>query len=224
MSSPQLITPPELFLEAQNRDAAVLMLWGNMTQNFYDIGEHAEMVYRKELFKFLKDADGIPFETGDDWLVARIPEKGRSTVYRARKYFRELADIPREERRKIKQCNAPILGQLSDEHKRDPKWVERAQTMPEKEFVAKVKEELPEQHIETKAPMKLSPSESQRSVLDKGIDVAQWIQKALEGPVDREHCLEFIMTVFLHSPCELEAFQGRSNQEAYDSQHDEDEG
>mgnify|MGYP001563698237 CR=1 FL=1 len=219
MVSTELISPNAI-AEAEMHDEAVVECWKNMTQNFYDIGEHAEAVYKKELFRLLEDENGRPFESGDDWLAARIPEKGRSTVYRARKYARELAIIPREERRKVKQCNAPILGQLSDEHKKDKNWVRAAQTLPEKEFVAKVKEELPEQHVDTASPMKLRPSESQRDALERGIAIAQWIQKTLEGPVDREHCIEYAMAVFRNAQCELENFQGKTNEEAYDSQHE----
>jgi len=210
----------DLQQEAAQRDSEIRRLWADMQKNFYDIGEHAEEVYRKELFKLLVDDDGRVFEHGDAWLAARIPEKGRSTVYRARKMFRELAIIPREERRLIKQCNAPILGQLSDEHKRDEKWQRRAQELPEKEFIAKVKEELPEQHVDVTAPMKLKPTESQRGTLEKAITVAQWQEKITEGPIDREKAMEAISAHYLSSPCELEAFQGKTNEEAYDSQHD----
>jgi hypothetical protein len=227
----------KLAQEADQRDKNVRRLWTDMQHNFYAIGEEAEVVYRKELFIFLADdrefvsdpdnpgkqipnpAYKVLFATGDAWLAARIPEKGRSTVYRARKFFRELAIIPKEERLQIKRCNAPVMGQLSDEHKTDPKWIKRAQELPEKEFAETVRRELPEQHIDVKAPMKLNPSTSQRDVLERALEVAQWVQKLLDGPVDREHLLEYIVTVYLQSPCELEAFQGRTNEEAYDSQH-----
>jgi len=147
------------------------------------------------------------------WMNARGTKASRAKRYAARIAFMAIAEIniPLEEAKEIKsRANATTLAKVSHRHRKE--LLEDAKTLENEEFIKKIQKKFPDEHIESNAPMRLKPTESQRKKIDKAVDVARWVYEL----GSREEAIESMAAFFLHGMCEREGFSDQTNEDAYD--------
>jgi hypothetical protein len=128
-------------------------------------------VKQRQLWKVLQ------FSSFEQWLQNACPQS-RADVYAAMRTVEELTEIPRQELEEIPRMNLKVLQSLSTAVRRDPEVLKAAKVCSEREFVAKVKQSHPEQHVQSERKLTFTlPS-----------DAADMVERELEKTMAEEEC------------------------------------
>jgi hypothetical protein len=145
-------------------------------------------VEQRELWKHLIDSETKEaFASMERWIV-NAATHSRSDCFAALRAVKDLRDVPTEELLNMPRCNVGLLQSLSTAVRKKPEVIKAAQEMTAKEFTATIEQHFPDQAIEQKQSMHLSPKKSERNVIDHAIDIAM----ELEGCTSREEAMEAI--------------------------------
>jgi hypothetical protein len=112
-------------------------------------------VQDRQLWRWMVDFAGEQYESFENW-VCRAAPQSRSDCFAAMRAVRELHEIPMKELSEIPRCNVEVLRSLSSGVRIQPEVVAAAQALPEKEFRDKIRQDHPEQHIESKRRLVLN--------------------------------------------------------------------
>jgi hypothetical protein len=116
-------------------------------------------VESRRLWEHLTDpTTKAPYRSFEKWVVTAADYSRRDCFY-ALAAAKELRDIPVRELSQMPRCNIALLQTLSSHVRQRPEVIEAAKTLPEREFVAKVQAEHPEQHIEQRQPVVMASAE-----------------------------------------------------------------
>lgn len=130
---------------------------------------------RRQLWQHLTDPDtGTAFASLTAWLSCSDFLGCRRVNFEAKRSLEQLADVPAEKLLDVPKGNIHVLTQLSTAVRNDPAVLEAAKTLPQKQFLEKLEREQPLQHIESRGPLRLSPTKSERK------DIDSWVEYALE--------------------------------------------
>lgn len=179
-------------------DARVRQIEAQNRRNFVEIGLIILHVEEAELWKELVDDAGALFHSCDAWMMNACPIS-RSHGYDAKSKIKVLREnkIPFEEAAKIPRCNLTQLTQLSSAVMRDPEILRAAASQSAEEFNSTIRKNHPDQHFESRLPMRFYPTETARQRIDMALDKA----KLIEGCTTREEALEAISANYMES-CE----------------------
>jgi hypothetical protein len=183
-----------LGFQAQVCDARVRQIEAQNRRNFVEIGLIILHVEESELWKEMADDAGEVFHSCDAWMMSACPIS-RSHGYDAKSKIKILREnkIPFEEAAKIPRCNLAQLTQLSSSVMRDPQVLRNAATLSADEFNTSIRVNFPEQHFESRKPMRFYPTESARQRIDEALERA----KAVEGAATREEALECVCWAYM---------------------------
>ena len=205
------MTEASLRKEAVLHDRAVKNLWANMGSSWAKLGKHCHAIREKQLWKYLTNGDGKPFTSLDGWLLAAVPEAGRSTIYSAMKTHAELQALPEETLESLPRCNAIILAKLPESKRGLVSLVKLAQESSEEIFKAHINEKYPDLHLEETVILKIHLTPSQKKAIEYCLKVAGWVF-TVEAKGEQ---LEALCADFMASKCQKEGFSRVSNREAY---------
>jgi hypothetical protein len=122
-------------------------------------------VKQRQLWKVLQ------FSSFEQWLQNACPQS-RADVYAAMRTVEELTEIPRQELEEIPRMNLKVLQSLSTAVRRDPGVLQAAKVCSEREFVAKVQQAHPEQHMESHRRLVFNPTMSAALLIEGAIERA----------------------------------------------------
>src|SRR5271157_5720703 len=181
------------------REAATLlcdryrMILKTKAELFVEMGLVLEEIERRELWPFDKSPtlEGIPCHSMDDW-IHRASGTSNGTAYAALQAGRTLSHIPAEERAEIPRCNQQVLSKLSPAVSGDAEVLEVAKHGSNEALLDKIEKDHPNQHVETKRPMRFSPEHSARKIIDKAIAMCMAIEEC-----GRDEALERICELYV---------------------------
>lgn len=177
---------------------ALESLW---RRSFYERGLILHEVEQRLLWQKLNDSTtGDPYTSFNRWVVDAAPHS-RSDCYAALSVVKELRDIPRQQLSDIPRCNLSILQALSSQVRQDERVIQVASSSSQKDFVAMLEKDYPDQHIESRRLIHLNPTTSLSTVMQQGIELA----KRVEGVTTREQAIEAIFMEYIHQHTVAEA-------------------
>lgn len=173
-------------------DGNVRRLEAILRTAFMQLGYITSTFQKRELWRYIFcPKSGQAFSSFNAWLLDAAPYS-RSHCYAAKGIYEELeANVPRGTLMQINETNARVLVQVSKGSRR--KMAESAVTLSEDEFVAKVQQDLPNQHIEVKRKLVFHPTESAYQVIVQTLD---YVGSKMEIQ-DRDGQLEALCAHFL---------------------------
>lgn len=121
--------------EAQALDQEVIQTLKVMRSSWLRLGSLIQKVIDTRAF------EPLGFRTMKDWMDARLG-KSMSTAYSALRSVRALKGIPEQKLERIPERNAHLLTRLPEALRRSDPWIEKAATLPTKEFKEDVETEL----------------------------------------------------------------------------------
>ena len=153
------------------------------------------------------------FISFDRWLITIAPVS-RTTGYQAKRAVESMlaADVSLERMASIPRGNLEVVAKLSPPLRSDPAMLADAEMLSNDQLLAKIEEQYPDQHIESKRKLVFRPTGSTLKLIEDGLKVAGWLSES-EG---REAALEYAMAALLSASCEREGFQHLSNLAAYE--------
>lgn len=146
-------------------------------EELYEVSYSERVVIIREfelrrLWTYLIDEEvGQPFATLTAWLSSGFLGCRRVNM-EAHRDIKHLADVPAEKLIDVKKGNLKLLTQLSTAVRNQPDVLEAARTMPREAFEEKVEIEHPQQHIETRKPMRFTPGRSWARKIEEAIAYA----------------------------------------------------
>jgi hypothetical protein len=127
----------------------------------------------RSLWKHLTDPDtGETFPHLTAWLSCSSFLGCRRVNFEALRTGKLLADVPSYKLIDIPKSTLHTLSQLSTQVRNEPDVLEAARTMKPDEFLEKIEAERPQQHIEARAPMRLTPGRSERKIIERWLAFA----------------------------------------------------
>jgi hypothetical protein len=179
--------------------------------SFIEQGLILNEMQEQQLFEEIIDpCTNQPFTSFDRWLKDAAPVS-RSGGYAAMRALNKLRDVPFEQLRHMPRCNVEVLQTLSSNVLSDPDILESAQNDSEKEFISRVEQAYPDQHVESKRGVVMRPEKSARKLIDEAFGVAMWAYEV----TTREDAMENMVAYFMDGNCEREGYSELSNREAY---------
>jgi len=171
----------------------------NERQSHAQKGILARAVRDQMLWKHREDPDTKkPCKSWTRWLRIACPFC-YSTVHKALADVEELRDIPEEDLTQIATGNFPTLIQLSTAVRADPEVLDAAKNKRPEQFNEHIRQHHPDQHIESRQPMKFSPESSAAKVINEALEAAME-----RGARSRDEALEMIAVNFIDD-CRMEA-------------------
>jgi len=128
---PKIGLPKATQAEARAMDKEVVRIVAETRSNWLRLGRLVEEVMKTHAWEVL----GFP--NVHSWMAARMGES-LSSVYSALRSVRMLEGVPEETLRRIGERNAHALTHLSKKERRSDEWIEKATTLPTKEFKQEV--------------------------------------------------------------------------------------
>ena len=134
--------------EAQVMDKQVVRIVGEIRSNWLRLGR---VVQR---FMDARAYQPLGFPTFQAWMTARLGES-LSNVFSALRSIRALDGVPEEKLKRIGERNAHMLTYLPEKERKSEEWLEKAATLPIKEFRQEVeialekKTGLPQERFKT---------------------------------------------------------------------------
>ena len=168
-------------LEAANvLDGRVRALDRILRTAFIELGWIVSQYQRRELWKHVQSLDtGQTFGNFNGWLVSAAPYS-RSHCYAAKGIVEELTkDVPIENLSGIDETNARVLVSVSGSCR--SKLVKSARTLSGDDFVAKVQQDFPQLHIESKKKLVLTYSEGEMAEVERALDR---VGRQLDPPIE----------------------------------------
>lgn len=138
---------------------------------------------------------GDPYNSLPEWADVRLGY-GRATYMEAKRVVREFPTIPLETLREIPRVNFKHFRLLPESKREKPEWIEAAKG-PEKTFVNKIVNEVPELHVEKKMRLIFTLYESQEKNILAAIDHKMKELKAEAPDATKEEALEHICREWL---------------------------
>ena len=149
------------------------------------------IVEERELYRWAIDEEvGDYFQSFDRWLKQTCPESW-SYCRQALNAVKELRDLPFEDLLHTPRCNIEQLKKVSSNVRQLPEVVKAAQTLPEREFVAKVNQQF-DQHLEIRRPVVMADT----AVCDKRDEAIKIAKLVYDCKSDGE-ALEAIFADFI---------------------------
>jgi hypothetical protein len=133
----QILTARAQFIDAMDR------------MSYAEKGCLAEYVERTELWKLVDLPGGKRCGSQNEWIEVFCPFS-RATWFDAKRRWKELSDVPAEDRIQIPRGNIVEMQKLSTAVRKDPEVIEAAKTLPPNQFIHLVDQLHPGQHL--KAP------------------------------------------------------------------------
>lgn len=210
-------SPEQRHAKAVDYDQKIRSIEKDLRSNFVEMGSTLIEMESQELWKELTKKDGKKFANFDQWLKDAAPFS-RASGYAAKESMKRLVGfIDKEELKQMPRFAVETIAKLPKEKRSNPKIRASAKKDSRKEFEKTVAREAPEAHIEQTANFRID--KSSRKIAERAIEVEQWV----EGLTGVPETLESIFSKYLQSECELEAYQGMSNEEAYLKAHPEEQ-
>lgn len=158
--------------EAAKLISARVRQWDETERLKYaQIGLMAVVVEKRLLWKHVTDpADGLPCSSFGRWARCCAPH-AYSTLYAAKRDCEELKDVPVADLVEIPQSSFATMKQLSTKVRANPKVLAAAKT-GRAELVDYVKAHHPGQHVESRSPYRLNPTEGQRAEIEEAVELA----------------------------------------------------
>jgi hypothetical protein len=192
---------------AKNYDERVRFLDRAHKRTFVELGLIMMEMEDRELFRELG------FQSLNRWICAAAP-MSKGNCYQALGAMRAVRDeIPLADLQAISRRNITILGKLSSGVRSDRVVLDAAKSLTEDHFVNYIKHCFPEQHIEQRQALNLSPREGASQAILGAFAAAMWCYDLQT----QEEALEAISQFFMESLCEREGFAFKSNREAYEN-------
>jgi DNA polymerase III delta subunit len=147
-------------------------LEGVEDQVFAARGMACLLIEERELFRQSIDPEvDRPYESLDRFLKVVCP-KSWSYCRDALRTVKALKETPFTDLLEIKRCNLETLAKVSTNVRKEPKVIEAAKSLPEKEFTQKMNREF-NQHIESKSTLKLTYAAGEMAEIEKALD---WVK------------------------------------------------
>jgi hypothetical protein len=125
---------------------------------------------KRKLWAYLIDPEtGQAFPHLTAWLSCGEFLGCRRVNFESLGDMRLLEDVPTEKLIDIPKGNLKVLAQLSTAVRNEPGILEAARILPQDEFLEKVEREQPNQHIETRKPLRFNPGRSGAKVVEEAI-------------------------------------------------------
>jgi hypothetical protein len=121
--------------EARVLDQEVIQTLKTMRSSWLRLGSLIQKVIDTRAF------EPLGFRTMKDWMDARLG-KSMSTAYSALRSVRALKGIPEQKLERIPERNAHLLTRLPETERKSDGCIEKAATLPTKEFKEEVETEL----------------------------------------------------------------------------------
>jgi len=172
-------------------DGALRALDGLSKRIFIERGLILLEVESRRLWEHLASPEGVPYRSFEQWVCSAADYSRRDCFY-ALAAAKELRDIPVRELSQMTRSNIEVMKTLSSGVRQKPEVIEAAKNLPEREFVAKIQGEYPEQHLERSQPVVMA-SVGASEKIDQAIALAT----ALYGCKSRGEALEAIAADFL---------------------------
>jgi hypothetical protein len=176
-------------------------------RSFIEMGLICHEMKRRELWATLTDSTGVPFHSWEHWATSAMNVSRRS-AFAAVKVIEATQGTAISDLQAMPRVNATHFARLST--KVQARMVEKAKTMPEKEFIAEVQAKHPDQHI-SKAPALILNLGDEREMFDEAIEAAMWSYEV----ETREEALKNIIAFFMDGDCEREGYHHATNRKAY---------
>jgi hypothetical protein len=117
--------------EAKQLDKEVARVVDEIRSNWFLLGRLVERVRETRAF------EALGFPGFHSWMTARLGEN-ISSAYSAVRSVRALEGVPEEKLKRIGERNAHMLTHLPEKERKSPEWLEKAATLPTKEFKQEV--------------------------------------------------------------------------------------
>lgn len=195
---------------AQILDARTRRIESATRRSFIELGMICREMQQRGLWAKLSDpATGVVFHSWEAWAMSSL-NVSRASAFQAKAVLENTTGIDPEELKEMTRRNAVHFARLSS--KAQPKLLEKAKTMSEKEFIAEVQEKHAEQ-IVGKAPALVVnfADENNRKHFDYAVEVAMWSYEV----ESREDAIANIVAFFLDGYCDRQGYVKQSNRDAY---------
>ncbi len=117
--------------EAEVLDNEVVRVVGEIRSNWLLLGRLVERVRQTRAF------EALGFPNFHAWMTARLVES-LSSAYSAVRSVRALEGVPEEKLKRIGERNAHMLTRLPQQERKSEDWLEKAATLPTKQFKQEV--------------------------------------------------------------------------------------
>jgi len=138
---------------------------------FAEMGCIASYVEERALWKHVLTPSGQTCRSQNEWIEVACP-KSRSTWFDAKRRWKELEDVPAEDKLHMSRGNLIVMQKLSTAVRQDPKVLEAAKRLPEAAFVEAIQEAHPDQHVEQLKGVHVKAEASAAKVIEEAIDLA----------------------------------------------------
>lgn len=161
---------------------------------YAECGMLAEYLDAHDLYRYVENpSTGKLCTSQNEWLSCMAPF-GRSTWFGAKKTWKELSDIPADDRVRMSRANLLVMQKLSTAIRADRQTIRAAKEMNEGDFREKIESQHPLEHIEAKIMIRLFPERSQAKVIEEAMALAIQL-----GAHNREEAIEMMAAEFMES-------------------------
>lgn len=151
-------------------------------RSYFERGEIAVQFEKRELWRHLLNPNSHePFISFSAWMACSHLG-GRRVNFESKKDVEALKDIPADKLRGVTKGNIKVLKQLSTAVRNDEAILVAAKTLPEKDFLAKLQAEHPNQHVEIRKALRFFPVASEAVKVEEA--VAWAIEREIAGNRD----------------------------------------
>ncbi len=150
---------------------AALQAWDKAILSGPQVGSICRTVRDEMLWQYRDDPQtGLPCRSWTRWMQLAAPG-AYSTAHGHLADVMRLSDIPDEHLSQIRSENVDTVIQLSTAVRKDPEVLEAAKSQRSEEFIEHIREKHPDQHVETRRALKLSPTPTALKVINEGLEV-----------------------------------------------------
>jgi hypothetical protein len=181
-------------------------------RSFIELGMICKEMNDRALYAKLSHPEtGVPFHSWNDWAMSAL-QVSRASAYAALDVIEALPHILIAELMEITRVNLMRLANLSTKVRENPKTIQAAKELNEEAFIAWLRVNFPDQHVEPKRQLLATPTESAATAMEECFDVVKWAYDV----TSRNDVLENLCAYFMDGRCEKEGWNGMTNREAYE--------
>ena len=180
-----VIAQPDIVaaFELNERMGALNIIHRIHERTYPETGIIAREFERRHLYRHLIDPDtGEAFPHFTAWASCSNFLACRSTIFEAKADMKALEDVPAERLLDVPKDNIKVLKQMSTKVRNQPDVLEAAKTMKANKLLRKIEAEHPDQHLESRKPMRFSPGRAAAEIVEEGIEYA--IEHEIAGTRD----------------------------------------